>query len=257
MKKTLHLDSLSDDQLDAILRSELDKDIPNEEIVLGVLSALREREEVVADEEVMELWRKYQSDTGIENIPKKKRAVRWIGYAAAVLAVVFTLALVTPKALGAENIFQLIARWTQDLFSFGAPAEEYVFQTDHPGLQEIYNAVVEQGITEPVVPMWVPEGYELEELKITPCLNGVSIYALLTSADGYISFSYEISDEDIKNKYPKDKIDVEELEFAGISHYIIPNDESTTVAWNAGNIECMIVTNQSAIITQIITSVYN
>ena len=42
---------------------------------------------------------------------------------------------------------------------------EYVFETDHPGLQQIYDAVVEMGVTEPVVPMWVPEGYDLVEYK--------------------------------------------------------------------------------------------
>ena len=53
------------------------------------------------------------------------------------------------------------------MFAFFSPdeptqaIEEYEFRTEHPGLQEVYDAVAGLGVTEPVVPMWIPEGYTL------------------------------------------------------------------------------------------------
>lgn len=55
----------------------------------------------------------------------------------------------------------------------------YVFQTEHPGLQKIYDAVVELEITEPVVPMLLPDGYELKDQRIYENLEFKSILAIL------------------------------------------------------------------------------
>lgn len=253
------LEKLTDEQLEALLHQELEKDCKDDALILALLRMLEDREGQIQPPDVEAAWQtfeeRYHAPVTTEAASKKK-TYRWLGTVAAVLAVVLTMTFVAPKVAGEENIFTLIARWTQDLFSFGDPEEEYVFKTDHPGLQAIYNAVVEQGLTDPAVPMWVPEGYELTELKVTPSPDGSYIYAKLISADNYISLTYEPCRESLENMYPKDNEDAEIFDTADTIHYIVHNDGAIIAAWIIDGIECAVVTNQPDILKKVIHSIY-
>ena len=165
--------------------------------------------------------------------------------------------------MGVENIFELIGRWTQSIFGFSnstdstEPQGEYVFKTDHPGLQQIYDAVTEQGVTQRVVPMWVPEGFVLDEVKTKPTRQGVKVLGSMIKGDVHISFVIEIYEETGTNTYTKDDGEVEVYEKEGVKHYIMANEDSYQIVWAVDNLECMIMTNCSErAVYQIITSIY-
>ena len=79
---------------------------------------------------------------------------------ASVLVAITLLFALLPTQANAETWWERLARWSDDFFSFFNPNESemtedvYIFQTDNEGLQQVYDKVVELGITEPVVPMW-------------------------------------------------------------------------------------------------------
>jgi hypothetical protein len=102
--------------------------------------------------------------------PIRKRICRSFLTVAASLLLLTALFFALPKAAEANDIKNVIGWWNDSVFQFIKPGEtpieeEYVFQTDHPGLQQIYDAVADLGITVPIVPTILPKEYELVELK--------------------------------------------------------------------------------------------
>lgn len=262
------LEAMDTQQLDELLHTELEKDEKDSERVLQILRVLEAREagDPNNDVDVESAWKEYQEGLQRDATLLKKPAAkirRWVGMVAAVAAVVCVLIVAAPKVMGVENIFELIGRWTQTIFGFSNstdstdPQEEYVFKTDHPGLQQIYDAVTEQGVTQLVVPSWVPEGFELDELKTMPVRDGVKVLGSMIKGDSYISFVIEVYEEIGTNTYTKDEDDVEVYEKEGVKHYIMANEDSYQIVWAVDNLECMILTNcEENNIYKIIKSIY-
>lgn len=250
------LEKLSTLELDQILRAELDSDAPERETVLLVLSILEDRDPTNSQnrpEGAEEAWDDFVNRTSYSKQPIEKpirKARKWFLPVAAAAAIVLILLISVPQAVGAENIFEILGRWTRDLFSFSNEVEEqsnetYIFQTDHEGLQQLYDAVVEQGVTAPVVPTWIPEGYQLEELKIVSKSATPKTYARFFNNSKYIQFMIEIYDETLANQYPKDDADAEVYNSEGIYYYILTNEDTIKVVWNNKNTECSLVTNDT------------
>ena len=158
------------EQLEELLQGELRKQYPDEDTVKGIMEELEIRDkDVPVPEHIVQAWNDMQMNTK----PKKTQAKRkprkhtWLTWVAASAAVFCMLLVTVPQALGAENIFTAIARWTDRIFSFDPikPPYVYAFQTDNPDLQTVYEEITGYGIDQPVVPMWLPEGYQLSEIN--------------------------------------------------------------------------------------------
>lgn len=268
------LEVLSSAQLDEMLKAELNKDGMDEDLVLSILNILehREADEFTIDPADMEaVWAQFREShpepvlPRTKEVPAKNRTGprRWLGRMAVAAAVLCVMILVTPKAMGAENIFTIIGRWTQDVFAFfssfgdSQKPQAYTFETDHPGLQQIYDAVSELGVTKPVVPTWVPEGYELTELKTTPTRRGVKIYAQLIKDGSVIQFTYEFYSDAESNVYEKNKGNAAVCEISYVKHYIVANEEWWTAAWAVKDLECSIMTDvKEETLYQVLRSIY-
>lgn len=265
------LEAMTTQQLDELLHKELEKDAPDSEIVLPILHIIEEREagDPNNDVDVDAVWSEYQKGLKKDVLPlekalqKNRKPRRWLGSVAAIAAIVCLLVIAVPTAMGTENIFEIIGRWSQTIFEFfnptspTEPSEEYVFKTDHPGLQQIYDAVVEQGVTQPVVPRWVPDEYVLDELKTMPVRGGKKVYAGLVNGQNYITIAIEVYNENRTNQYTKDDTGVGKYELAGITHYVMTNDDSIQAVWVVDNLECMVLANcEEEIVYKILKSVY-
>ena len=103
--------------------------------------------------------------------PKSKRraGVRWLGRIAAVAAAMLVALTATAYAMG-YDLWAAVARWGKDTFTFisePAPAETEntsisvpTNSTKYDSLQEALDAY---GITTPLAPTWIPEGFVLDE----------------------------------------------------------------------------------------------
>ena len=179
--------------------------------------------------------------------PSRKSRKRFVSLAAAA-AIVLILLMTVPQTVGAENIFEILGRWTRDLFSFSNETNnqdngDYVFQTDNEGLQQIYDAVVEQGITDPVVPTWIPEGYDLKQFRVLSPNENAKVYAYFAKEENYIQFAVEICGADSSNKYPKDEDNTIVYDSWGVYYYIVTNEDTWKAIWNNEIAECSLVTN--------------
>lgn len=255
-------------QLDELLNSELESETPDGNTVRLILSILWEREKdmpVEVTPGAEKAWAKYKKNiTKLDAASERKaRFRRWSLRAASVAAVLCLLVFAVPQKAGAESFFEKLARLTDSIVEFFSPGmandnvTEYVFETDNPGLQQVYDAVVGLGVTEPVVPMWLPDGYELAECKAVETTRKESLSANFRNGAAGIALKYDIYSIDVSHEYHWDGEQVGEYERAGLVHMIMKNNDRWVVIWTAKEIECSITLDcQEDTLYRILDSIY-
>ena len=258
-------DRLSIQQLESMLQQELERDNPDDDSVLQLLHLLEEQkscEPLHMGEKEKIAWKTYQSR--MKSRTKKPGNIRrWIAVAASLVLVVGMLFTLLPQKAEAETFFEMLARWTSDFFQlFSSDADnnqsaEYLFVTDNPGLQELYDAVVKLGVTDPVVPMWLPDGSELVELKVVETPVQLGVQARFSIDALTMVFRVNLVDEVMaRDFYREDQAPVE-YERDGIIHNIMRNKEIWTVVWTRDRIECAIMMDcQEDTMYRILDSIY-
>ena len=260
------LKELSTSELDRMLQAELRKETIDDDLVRLVLSVLEDREQdypVEINEEIAAAAEKFGNSIVAPQIAPARKKWPPVLKAASILVVVGMLLFALPQAAHAESFFDLLARWTESVFEFFNPAEdrdeqpEYVFKTDHPGLQQIYDAVEEMGVTDPVVPMWMPEGYELIEHKVMDFGEKKNFQFALRKGESTIMLSLIIHDGNIAVDVYKDEVGATIYEYNGVTHYVLSNLERQIATWNIDGAVCSVsVDCQEDILIDIIKSIY-
>lgn len=235
------------------LKMELDKKEPDRSTVIQILKEIK-KEETGGEQTdpVLEMYGKKPQKEEKPNITSVWKRV-------AVAAVICLVVLASvPNVFGSESIFTMIGQWTKEIFSFGKPSDkEFVYQTDHPGLQELYDEVAKLELGRNVVPTWIPEDAELKQLDTQYAPNGATIFAGFSYTDGYIGFQFCVYDELPDTEYQKGQENAILYERAEIKHYIMENKEKWTAAWVVGNAECTISVNNKEVLYKIIKSIYS
>lgn len=252
-------------ELDRQLQQELQKEDPNEEVVLGILRILQDREEeypIQVTNRVQNAWEQYLSKGAKPRKTGRKRLrfARAVVAAAAIAIVVLAL----PRTVGAESLWDVLVRWTESVFEFFNPEQDatdpavaHAFHTEHPGLQQVYDKVTELGATEPVVPMWLPEGFELTELKVISIGEGEKMFAFFCAEDNSITLSYRVSTDILPSKYEKEDPSVETYEAWRKNHFIMDNGENILVTWTVDGVECSMNTDiEKEKVYKLIDSIY-
>ena len=96
------------EELDQILQAELEKEHPNEEVVLPILHELKEREKDIPVEktpEVLAILNKLSKHETSSKQSKHKR--RWLVAIAAAAAIVFFVIMSVPTTAQAESLFDI------------------------------------------------------------------------------------------------------------------------------------------------------
>ena len=259
------LEQLSTEELDRMLQNELQKEPVDGDAVRMILRVLRkqdEEQEAEIDAASQKAWEKYLRETKLqERKPVEKK--NWMLRIAAAAAVLCLVLLVTPQDAEAESFIGMITRWTDSIFEFFDPKDtrrnpvEYEFKTDHPGLQQVYDTVVEMGVTDPVVPMWIPEGFELVKREVEKTDKKTSLIFGFKAENQDLVIQIDVYDSKVPRTYHKDEFYVETFEKRGNEHTFLRNNERWMSIWSIDNGECFLTTNcQEDIFHQIITSIY-
>lgn len=214
-----------------------------------VTQYLPEVEEAALEPERMEHADSTQINQQSLEVPQKRaapfrRVWRTALVAAAAVVCMFAI-MVTAQAAGVD-VFGAVARWTEDIFSFGqiasgsqvsdSPAQETVApETEAPGteftsLQEAFDAY---GMTEVHEPGWLPAGYALEELDVI-CLDDPflrSFSASYTDGEGLVAINIMSYEGEPVTQVEKIDGPVESVEKNGIMFYLIENSVGRTIAW--------------------------
>lgn len=238
---------LSTPELEAMLQAELDRKPPDDEKVILLLHILEAREkdlplQLSAREE--EAWQRYKQKV-MSRKRKKRFPIRWLSVAASIVLVVTILFSVVPQQAQAETFWEMLQRMTNSIMEYISPRErlvdmesDYVFHTDNPGLQQVYDAVVELGVTEPMVPMWLPNGYELSEFDQFNFPMTKGICASFFNEKDEIVYKLDVYNGEPAHQYYKDDTHYEKYEHDGTTYHITQNNDWWSVVWTKENIEC-------------------
>lgn len=263
-----NLEQMPTERLDELLNAELEREDPDGNVVRLILGILWEREKDMTVEvtpKMEEAWAKYQRNiaklASTEKRPRKFRG--WIVKAASMAAILCLLIFAIPQQAEAESLFEKLARLTDSIVEFFSPGmgndntTEYVFETDNPGLQQVYDAVVALGVTEPVVPMWLPEGYELVECKTDETSKKKSLSTNLKNEDTEVVVKYDMYNTDVSHEYHRENEQFVEYETAGVKHIIMRNNDRWVVIWFTESLECFLTLDcQEDTLYRILDSIY-
>lgn len=261
-------EKMTTQKLDELLNSELESETPDGNTVRLILSILWEREKDMPVEitpGAEKAWAKYKKNIAKLDAAseRKVRFRRWSLRAASVAAVLCLLIFAVPQRAGAESFFEKLARLTDSIVEFFSPGmandniKEYVFETDNPGLQQVYDTVVELGITEPVVPMWLPDGYELVECKVVETPNRVGINANFRNEENAFVFRIDLHVENVSHEYHWSGEIINGYECSGVQHTVMRNNNRWIVTWFLEKIECSITLDcQEDTLYKILDSIY-
>ena len=270
------LEQLSTEQLKTLLHTELDRnklDGDRIRLLTGILNERHSQRDEPVTSEMLEAWEQYQKDCAADDamlkaLEKKKsrKLGRYIGRAAvaAVLVIACLGFFTVPKVSGQSNFLDFITRWTDNVFAIFGPSnadeieeQEYVFQTDNPGLQEVYDEVTGMGITYPVVPMRLLDEAELVELKTEHTPTKTKIHARFVMRETEIILEYCLYGTDELREYSWDTSDVKKYEHDGITHDIVSNEGIWVAVWSRENLECSIAVDcQEDVLYDILESIY-
>ena len=259
------LEGLSTTDLEAMLREEVGREEPDDEAVLSLLHILEKREGVLptelSDREQEALDRYRQKRKKVHGVLHMRG---WLTLAASLILVVTILFSTIPQDVNAESIWGMLQRIGDTVVEYLSPDEhyhgledEYVFVTDHPGLQKVYDSVVELGITEPVVPMWIPDGYHLERIKVAeaPMTVGVSVW--FSNNQSELIYKMEIYVGEPAHQYYKDDTHYEIWELNGAYYHVSQKNEWWSVVWERENTECFLALDcQEEDLWRILDSIY-
>ena len=238
---------LSKPELEAMLQAELARKSPDEEKVILLLHILEDRERESPLElslKEAESWQRYKQKV-MKRQGKRRLPPRWLSVAASLVLIVAILFSVVPQPAEAESFWQMLQKWSDTILGYLGREDkfgdmDYHFETDNPGLQQVYDAVVELGVTEPVVPMWLPEDYKLSNIETynTPMLN--SVWVTFLNGNSEMVYKLDVYNGEPAHQYYKDDTHYEKYEQNGTAYYIMKNNNRWGVVWSKENIECSI-----------------
>lgn len=263
------LERRSTAELDERLQAELRREAPDGNLVREILRVLEEREKDYPAEitpQIQAAWDRF-NDQGRTERPRptaRNWVRRTVSIAASAAILCIVLLGVIPQSVQAETWWEKLFDISDSVFQFFNSAEQnevhadYVFKTDNPGLQEVYDAVVELGVTEPVVPMWLPEGYELVECTTRDSRARKSVCAVFAAPDEKLVYELKFYDNNVWHEYQKDESAIVEYEKNGTVHKMMGNNDQMVAVWEKDRTECFLSTQcGEEIFYKIINSIYS
>lgn len=264
---------------DEELRTLMMQSLVSEEIDMEYINcitdilAMRHPEEYVFQEEgIWEAALQASASEHEQNASKSFRAKRRKGTrtlrkmlaTAAMIAILITTLFAIP--VQGENLFSRIAHWTSELFSLGSSEtdkvqEEGLFMDGPANSTELRNFLIKNGITAQIVPTYIPEEFELQEISVeSEDPTHQKIYAEFLNGTGETITISIRNYESLDPVVEKDDGSVSTYLCNGISHYIFSNLGAMVVSWSNGGFYCTLVLSSNAFseqtLHQMIDSIY-
>ncbi len=185
-----------------------------------------------------------------KRVVRFKRVWRTALVAAIAITCMFAI-MVTAQAAGVD-VFGAMARWTQDVFSFGRiapdsqvsddPAQETKGQkaeassAEFASLQEAFDAY---GMTEVHEPDWLPEEYALSRIDVMAVDDPFMCFfsASYTDGEGRVAIDIKSYEGEPATQVQKIGGPVESVEKNGIVFYHVKNSVGRTIAWYSDQYE--------------------
>lgn len=180
------------------------------------------------------------------------RGILRVACIAAVLIVILLAGSITAYAMGFD-VWGAMAQWTQDVFGLAAPGEDSIYPED----DDPRKTLEEYGITESVLPNWIPEGYEYSGIEVSDTPMRKMLDITYSNGHNEIWLTIAVLTDSSMRTYEKDAENATIYIANGIEHYIATNLDVTNIVWATSTCECAISGNFSLeVAQQMITSIY-
>ena len=246
-------DTMETEELEEILR--LDVEAPEEEetdteLLLYIMEVLAERRKNanITGNNAHDAWKSFEENYMPENsleTKSKPAPTRWVRRVIAIAAVLALVVLipVSAKAMKLDQLWNVVAKWAKETFSFVSGGDTDVDEPDVTYNAELvpFRDLLKDGEHDAdIIPTWIPDGFILEKVErdATPVqevyraryMNGdkkirIRVQTYLTE-DNY---NFEIEDD-----Y------TEIYSVSEINCYIFKNEDQCRAVWVTGTYECMI-----------------
>ena len=253
-------DAMSTEELQRLLREDASKPVGEEsdtDVLFYVMEVLakrrKERNEGKSPEEALESFKKhYDTENEISSdsesvpvAPKRRSIGRWMqGLAAAAAILVFIIGgSITAHAMGFD-LWEIIAKWTQETFHFGYA--EHVEESNAPSpdfeypCASLQEALDMRNITAALVPTWMPDGYLEGEVAITQTPKHRSFKVNYEHGNDIIVIRIADYMESFPTQIEQSDSLMEIYRSAEIDYYIFENEGTIQAVWIYENYECLI-----------------
>lgn len=251
-----YLNTLNIQQLCGILRSELDEEEVNVELIKkinAVLASKTEKREIDVDSAYdrlraaessgplySEIIDEMEAEPGKSARPRPRaRFLLRVGMVAALVAVLLIGTGIVASAMGFD-FWGAVSEWTEDRFGF--PIGESLYErtgVEYP-YYELTQTLDEIGITADLVPQYMPQGYSVESVILRDSTRGFCVICILSDNDQEIMLSYLLVTEESARVFAKDDVSPETYIKNGIEHYIFTNEGNYRATWINKNVQCEI-----------------
>ena len=294
--KYAYLSRLSTKELEAILRADSESpNAVNDEAISYILEVIEQREHEHPSgsfPDVDSSWKEFQTifntpegsdqslypneeedvfhTLSVQKEAKQRRILRKPLLVAAII--VLLIASLTIPVAGYGNLLEMIGSWTADQFTFitsgyrkdSGPAETDADKEEFSDPQigvELRQVLQEYGITESVVPSWLPDGFELigdVSVQEYPNFDRLEFFAYYESGDNTCTLSVTKVTDPLEGLIYEKTLNSPEIYTVGsVNHYIVQNTDSIIAAWYVDDLECSInSTMPESDLKRVIDSIY-
>ena len=253
-------DAMSTEELQQLLWKDASKPVGEEsdtDVLFYVMEVLakrrKERNEGKSPEEALESFKKhYNTENEISSdservpaTPRRRSIGRWIqGLAAAAAIIVFVIGgSITAQAMGFD-LWEIIAKWTQETFHFGYAIQE--IDDGEPSKErsvqysELSSILQDFEITLDIIPTWLPDGYEAVDVEVYEMPIQRHFVAIFMNGENMI----KIQIKDYLGNSPEQIEQSDELleiyTINDVDYYIFANYDLLKAVWLIENYECYI-----------------
>jgi len=164
--------------------------------------------------------------------------------AAAVIAILMFAATATAYALG-YDLWGYVAEWSKETFGFTpenqAPSSGLPSRPTQNELSDLQAALDEYGITEKLIPKYIPQGFVQTEFYVDSSGGSNYLTSVFEKSEQTIIIDVKTNANIVHSYYEKDYSDPEIYEMNGVEHYIITNMGKFFAAWRTENYEVSIL----------------
>lgn len=251
-------DSMTIEELEEILRLDVsapEGDETDTELLLYVMGVLaNRRKNNGTGKTALEAWESFQQnylseeEEHSEDIPEyhsRQITLLWLRRMAAAVAVIVLLVSIpiTAKAFEWEDLWEVIARWAKETFSFVSSDDaEYsepaiVDDLEYTSLQDMLER---NNVPHEMVPAWIPDGFVLETTKkdVTPVQEVYNAFYLNKERKIIVYVRSYLQEDPEKVEVNEDLLEIYEV--SNVQYYIFSNANQIRAVWIVDSYQCNI-----------------
>ena len=184
----------------------------------------------------------------------KHKALRRVFLVAAVLASLLLGAMLTAQAAD-YDLWGAVAQWTSETFGFTLQQSDEKLDTISPELQPLWDAIQDAGISEPLLPTYLPEEYQQVELTEDQEQEFWSA-AYQATDDLFIQIQIQKRQNGDWAMLQKDEDTPEYYVWDGIEFYIMTNMGRWVAVWSSNEYEYYVSATNESEIYQMLESIH-